>query len=240
MTESKTKNNALFNEKIHRVGRISTAIVLMLFIAIPVGITMYSGVEVNYGMILSSTLPLAVMMGVAGAVEKMSMTPIMGPGAVYVSSSTGNVSNMKFPAAINAMTITGHPQGSEKGEAVALVAVCASALVTTFIVFLGIIFLAPLVEPLLSNPYVTPAFDNMFPALLGAMATPFIVKSPKLAVTPILASCIAAFVLGSKFALLKGFLLPVFILLSVGAAYIFYRSDEKKAAQNNKDMKKTA
>jgi len=240
MNQNKLQSNLAFNSHIHKVGRISTAIILTLFISIPLGITLYSGVEVNYGLILSSTLPLAIMMGVAGAVEKMSMTPIMGPGAVYVSSSTGNVSNMKFPAAINAMNIAGFEQGSEKGEAVALIAVCASALVTTFIVFLGIIFLAPLVEPLLANPYVTPAFNNMFPALLGAMATPFIVKSPKLAVTPIIASCIAAYVMGAKFAMYKGFLLPVFILLSVGAAYVFYRQDEKKSIQNEKKQRKAS
>ena len=218
-----------FNDDVHRVGRITTAIVIALFVAIPLGITLYTGIEVDLGLILTGTVPLAVMMGIAGAVEKMSMTPIMGPAAVYVSSSTGNVSNMKFPAAINAMNVAGYEQGSEKGEAVALIAVCSSALVTTVIVLMGVIFLAPLVQPLLSNPFVKPAFNNMFPALLGAMATPFIVKAPKLAVTPILAGCIAAYVLGPKFAILKGFLLPVFILLSVAAAYVFYKNDEKKA-----------
>lgn len=220
-----------FNEEVHRVGRISTAIVIALFVAIPLGVTIYTGIEVDMGLILTGTVPLAVMMGVAGAVEKMSMTPIMGPAAVYVSSSTGNVSNMKFPAAINAMNVAGYDQGSEKGEAVALIAVCSSALVTTVIVLMGVIFLAPLVQPLLSNPFVKPAFSNMFPALMGAMATPFVVKSPKLAVTPILAGCIAAYVLGSKFAIYRGLLLPVFILLSVAVAYVIYKNDEKKAMQ---------
>ncbi len=232
------ERNKKFNDSIHRAGRISTAIVIMLFIAIPVGVTIYSGLKVDFGAIFSSTVSLAVMMGIAGAVEKMSMTPIMGPGAVYVASSTGNVSNMKFPAAINAMNISGYEQGTDKGEAVALIAVCSSAVVTTFIVFMGVIFLAPLVKPLLSNPYVTPAFNNMFPALLGAMATPFILKAPKLAVTPILAGAIAAYALGAKFALFKGFLLPVFILLSIGAAYIIYKNDEKKAANAEKQNQK--
>ena len=232
------ESNKKFNNSVHRAGRISTAIVIMLFIAIPVGVTIYSGLKVDYGAILSSTISLAVMMGIAGAVEKMSMTPIMGPAAVYVASSTGNVSNMKFPAAINAMNTSGYEQGTDKGEAVALIAVCSSAIVTTFIVFLGVIFLAPLVKPLLSNPYVTPAFNNMFPALLGAMATPFILKAPKLAVTPILAGAIAAYALGAKFAMFKGFLLPVFILLSIGAAYIIYKNDEKKAANVEKQNQK--
>ena len=160
-------------KRCHRDGRISTAIVIMLFIAVPTGITIYSGLKVDFGAILSSTISLALMMGVAGAVEKMSMTAIMGPGAVYVASSTGNVSNMKFPAAVNTMNTSGYGHGTDKGEAVALVAVCTSAIVMTFIVFLGVIFLAPLITPLLSNPYVTPAFKNMFPALLGAMAYSF-------------------------------------------------------------------
>ncbi len=218
----------MFNEKVHRLGRWTTAVVIMMFVSIPIGATISSGLSVNLGQLFAGILPLALLMGIAGTVEKMSMCSLMGPAAVYVSSSTGNVSNMKFPAAINAMNITGHKQGTVMGEVVALIAVSSSALVTTFIVFLGVIFLAPLVEPLLSNPVVTPAFANMFPALLGAMATPFILKAPKLAITPFLAGGIAALILGPKFGLYRGVLLPVFILLSIGAAYIMYKRDIKK------------
>jgi hypothetical protein len=222
------KDDKLYNAKVHRIGRITTFIVLCLFISIPLGVTIYSGLNINYKTIIISTLPLAIMMGITGAIEKMSMSPIMGPAAVYVSSTTGNVSNMKFPAAINAMNVLGCEQNTKKGEAIALIAVCASAFTTTCIILLGVLFLAPLVEPLLSNPYVKPAFDYMFPALMGAMVTPFILKSPKYAITPTVFSALAALILGAKYNILRGFLLPIAILLSIGAAYIIFKRDAKK------------
>ena len=66
------------------------------------------------------------------------------------------------------------------------------------------------------------------------------VRSPKLAVAPLLAACTAAYILGAKFAMFRGFLLPVFILLSIGAAYIMYKSDEKKAANLEKQNQNIA
>lgn len=217
-----------FNDEIHRLGRISTAIIIALFLSIPIGITIFFAVDIDFKLILVNTLPLAIMMGIAGSIEKMSMTPIMGPGAVYVSSTTGNVSNMKFPAAINAMSISGYEQGSEESQVVALIAVCTSALVTTTIIFMGVIFLAPMIQPILANPMVKPAFDNMFPSLLGAMATPFVLKSPKISITPIITGCIAAIILGNKFNTFRSLLLPIIIGASIGIAYLIYKSDTKK------------
>lgn len=217
-----------FNDSIHREGRLSTLIIILLFVSIPLGITVYYPVVLDVTLIITTTLPLAIMMGIIGAIEKFSMTPIVGPGAVYVSSISGNVSNMKFPVAVNAMTTTNYPQGSERGEVVALIAVCSSAVVTTSIIFMGVLFLAPILSPILSNPIMIPAFQNMIPALLGAMGAPFVLKNPKLAVTPIVISICFVLIFGSKYSTFSGLLLPVVIGASVLVAYAMHRKSNAK------------
>lgn len=217
-----------FNDSIHRDGRISTFIIILLFFSIPLGITLYYSVELDVSLIVTTTLPLAVMMGIIGTIEKFSMTPIVGPGAVYVSSITGNVSNMKFPVAINAMNTTNYPQGSERGEIVALIAVTSSAMITTIIIFIGVLFLAPVISPILNNPIMIPAFNNMIPALLGAMGAPFVLKNPKLAVTPLIVASCFVFIFGNKYSTFSGLLLPIIIISSVLVAYLIHRKSNHK------------
>ena len=107
-------------------------------------------------------------------------------------------------------------EGSEKGRVVSIIAVATSAFVTTFIVFLGMLFLAPLVAPLLSNPVISPAFDNMFPALLGPMVLPVLVKNFKAAILPFGLAIIFAVVLGSRYSQLQSIVMVAVILLSIG------------------------
>lgn len=122
----------------------------------------------------------------------------------------------------------GCEEGSDKGKIVAIIAVASSAIVTTLIVFLGMLFLALLIEPLLSNPVVKPAFDNMFPALIGAMVVPYIIKNPKESIVPFSVAAIVALIIGEKYITAQGLLLPVFIVISVISAKISFNKKQNK------------
>lgn len=217
-----------FDEKIHRMGLISTVIVWAFFILVPAGVNACFGIKVDWGVTIKAALPIMLIFAVTGVCEKMSMSPVIGPGAVYLASSTGNVQNMKLPAALNAMNIMNCEEGSEKGRVISIIAVATSSFVTTFIIFCGMAFLGPIITPLLSNEAVKPAFDNMFPALVGPLVIPMILKNWKSATVPVVLAIVFALLLGSSFSTYSSIIMVVVIALSIGAAYLSYR--KKNAA----------
>ena len=58
----------------------------------------------------------------------LAVVPIIGGGSLYVANVTGNVNNIKSPAAINGMDICDVEPGTEKGDTVSLIAVSVTSL----------------------------------------------------------------------------------------------------------------
>lgn len=224
--EKKVSNLSPFDEKIHRMGLISTVVVWAFFILVPVAVNAAFGLKISWGNTVKAALPIMLIFAVTGVCEKMSMAPVIGPGAVYLASSTGNVQNMKLPAALNAMNIMNCEEGSEKGRVISIIAVATSSFVTTLIIFCGMAFLGPIITPLLSNPAVAPAFDNMFPALVGPLVIPMIVKNWKAAATPVILAILLAVLLGSSFSTYSSILMVVVIGISIGVSYLSYRKKD--------------
>ena len=133
---------------------------------------------------------------------------------------TGNVSNMKIPAAVNAMEVAGYEPGTEKADVISIIAVAASTFVTTAIVFLGMLFLAPLFEPIYNNPFLQPAFANMVPALFGALLFPYVAKAPKQAILPILLPIAVIFIVGRTFfSSYQSYIMMIIIIFSALYSY---------------------
>lgn len=212
-----------FDAKIHRMGRLSTVIVWVFFLLVPAAVCTVFQLKVDLALTLRAAAPIMLIFAVTGVCEKLSMSPIIGPGAVYLASSTGNIQNMKLPAALNAMNIMECEEGSEKGRVVSIIAVATSSFVTTLIVFCGMLFLAPLMTPLLTNPVVAPAFDNMFPALVGPMVIPVVLKNLKTAALPVGLAIVFALVFGSLYSSIQSILMVVVILVSLGVYRLVYR-----------------
>lgn len=217
-----------FDLRIHRMGIATALIVWGFFLAVPFGVCMAFGLKLDYQKMIATALPLAVTFGITGLCEKLSMAPVIGPGAVYLASSTGNVQNMKLPAALNAMNIMDCEQGSEKGRVISIIAVASSTFVTTAIVFFGMLFLAPAAAPFLSNPALQPAFDNMLPALLGPLAVPMVLKNPKASAVPFVYAVLFAIVLGEAYTSVQSLVMAAVILLSLGSFALMLKGRKKK------------
>ncbi len=217
-----------FDDLIHKMGLISTIVVWIFFFLVPIGVNAVYGLKVDWALTFKAALPIMLIFAVTGVCEKLSMSPVIGPGAVYLASSTGNVQNMKLPAALNAMNIMNCEEGSEEGRVISIIAVATSSFVTTLIVFCGMAFLAPIVTPLLSNPVVAPAFDNMFPALVGPMVIPVVIKNWKTATLPVVLAIVLALVMGSLYSTLQSVLMVVVIGVSILAYWLAQR---KRAAK---------
>lgn len=110
-----------FDNKIHRMGRISTLIVWVFFLLVPFAVCMVFELNMDWILTIKAAAPIMLIFAVTGVCEKLSMSPIIGPGAVYLASSTGNIQNMKLPAALNAMNIMNCEEGSEKGRVISII-----------------------------------------------------------------------------------------------------------------------
>ena len=216
-----------FDDLIHKMGLISTIVVWIFFFLVPIGVNAVYGLKVDWALTFKAALPIMLIFAVTGVCEKLSMSPVIGPGAVYLASSTGNVQNMKLPAALNAMNIMNCEEGSEEGRVISIIAVATSSFVTTLIVFCGMAFLAPIVTPLLSNPVVSPAFDNMFPALVGPMVIPVVIKNWKTASLPVVLAIVLAIVCGSLYSTIQSILMVVVIGVSIGAFWLMRKKQPK-------------
>ncbi len=219
----------IFDNKIHSLGIISTIIVWCFFILVPAAVCTIFKLKVDLALTFRTAAPIAFIFMITGLCEKLSMSPIIGPGAVYLASSTGNIQNMKLPAALNAMNLTECQEGSEKGRVISIIAVATSSFVTTIIVFAGMLFLAPVITPLLTNPVITPAFENMFPALVGPMVIPVILKNLKVASLPVGLAIVFSLILGSAYSSVQSIIMAVVILISLGVYKLVSKKKERGA-----------
>ena len=87
---------------------------------------------------------------------------------------------------MNARDIVGAKAGTPENEIISTLSIATSSLVTIAVLALGVAVLTPL-QPVLQNPVLTPAFDNVVPALFGAMAYKYYRKDLPVAWVPLLA-----------------------------------------------------
>jgi hypothetical protein len=111
---------------------------------------------------------------------------------------------------------------SEEGEIVSTIAIAVSSIVTTFIIALGVLLIVPL-QPILSNEALTPAFDQMLPALFGALGVALISKNWKLAIAPVTLMLILFVFVPALNAGMVGIMVPVGVVFTIGFSRILYK-----------------
>lgn len=172
----KEKNNALYANayynKMHRIGTWILVFAIVMFFMIPTIICLYYGIMPKLGDLLIAAGGLCAVFIPVGIAESFAEIPVMG-SSYYISLVTGNVLNLKLPAAINALKVADLKQGTEKADAVAGLAVAVSSVVTLIMLLLGVLLLVPL-TPLLSSPVVSTASSYVLPSLFGCMCLSFI------------------------------------------------------------------
>jgi hypothetical protein len=152
-------------KKMHHIGKIAGSISIAIMFGIPVIACLVFNIMPTFkeyiavaGTLLAIYVPTALS-------EVLSYTPMLGSSA-YLTFLTGNVGNIKIPVTLNAFEITESDLGTERGDAVAAVAVGTASLVTMICLIVGVVLLVPL-EPVLKNPTVLTCTAQMLPALFG-------------------------------------------------------------------------
>ena len=173
-----------FNNKLHRLGKITLGLSIVFLVSIPFVVGAAFGVAPDLKAFISGFIKVGVIYIPVAIVEFLVYTPMLGVGGSYLSFITGNVTNMKIPCVMNAKEIAGTQDGTPEHEIISTLSVATSAMVTTVVIALGVVLMVPL-QPVLQNPVLLPAFNNVVPALFGALGLKYFMKSPQIAVLPL-------------------------------------------------------
>ena len=173
-----------FNNKLHRLGRITLVLSVVFLVSLPFVFGAVYGVAADMGGFLAGFAKVGVIYIPVAIVEFLVYTPMLGVGGSYLSFITGNVTNMKIPCVMNSKEIAGTTDGTPEHEIISTISVATSAIVTTLVIAVGVILMVPL-QPVLQNPVLLPAFNNVVPALFGALGLKYFIKSPQIAVVPL-------------------------------------------------------
>lgn len=183
-----------FNNSMHRLGRVTLIVMTALLLAVPFLYGSINSVSPNLGGFLSGLAKVGLIYYPVAIVEFLVYTPMLGVGGSYLSFMTGNVTNMRIPCVMNAKDIAGTEAGTPEHEIISTIAVATSAITTTVVIVIGVICMVPL-QPVLQSEVLLPAFNNVVPALFGALGLKYFAKSPQIAILPlVLVSLLCIFV----------------------------------------------
>ncbi|MFY9114018.1 MAG: hypothetical protein WAO23_02100 [Dethiobacteria bacterium] len=212
------RNAQNFENKMHRLGRISGVMALIIILLVPTLICLKYRIFPPMQNIISGLVNITVIFLPIAVGEVLAFTPMLGSGASYLSFVSGNIGNLKIPCAVMSMDIAGVSPTTKEGDIISTISVAVSTMVTTLILIVGMLAIVPL-TPLLSAPALAPAFEHILPALFGGLGIYWIMKQWKLALTPLLiAVAITPFT-----SLSVGALAPILAIISIIAARIMYK-----------------
>lgn len=198
---------------------IWSAVVVVLFV--PVAICLYYNAWPATNAVFKGLLGVAPIYWTVGVIEVITYTPMLGTGGTYLAFVTGNLTSLKAPSALNAMENAEVKPGTEEGEVISTLAIATCSIVTTLVLVVGVCLLT-VISPILDSPVLTPAFDNILPALFGGLAVVYVSKNWKLAITPLIFMVIL-FLCVPSLAGSVGVLVPVGVVIALIAARIMYK-----------------
>ena len=216
------KQQKPYIEQVYRWGLIWNLSVMVLLLAFPIVVAILYHTLPDWNGLLGGLMATAPMYWAVGVVEVISYIPMLGAGGSYLSFVTGNISNLKLPCALNALEQADVKASSEEGEVVSTIAIAVSSIVTTLIILLGVVLMAPL-SPILERPELAPAFDQMVPALFGGLGVVFISRNWKLALAPILLMLVLFIFVPSLNEGTVGIMVPVGVIFTLIVGRIMYK-----------------
>ncbi len=206
-------------DKVHRWGIIWDIGALIMLLCIPVAISVYLGAWPEGAALVKIMPKIMALYWVTAVVEVITYVPMLGAGGTYLSFVTGNITNLKLPCSLNAMENAKVRANSEEGEVISTIAIAVSSIVTTVIIAVGVLAFSPILPKLTSGTF-KPAFEQVLPALFGALAAGYFAKHWKLVFAPIIVGVVVLLFSPSMGA---GTLMFITIVASVLSALGMYK-----------------
>lgn len=213
-------NQDQYIQSIHKAGKRFVIISALLMIAVPLTFSIAYNAWPTVELMIKGLLSVGAIYIPIAIIETYNYAPMMGIGATYLSTITGNIANMKLPAALTAIRLAKVESGSDEAEIVATLAVATSSIVTTIVIIIGLVVLLPYLETI--KDFLGPVTDYLVPAIFGALGVVFIVRNWKLTIAPLVVMLfLFAFVITNP--TIQPALVPVASLISIGVARILFK-----------------
>ena len=161
-----------------RIGTITVLLAMLGSFFPNIYLYLAYGVWPDASHMFSAWGSIAMAFGAFYLVEPISYFPVFGPTGTYIGILSGNISQIRLPAASTAQDVLGVEPSSHKGEVVGILAICGS--VVTNILFLTVAVVAGSTLLAFLPESVTSAMANyILPSLFGACFASMAVKSSR-------------------------------------------------------------
>ena len=232
MSKNKSKNNAdaqsgvtlsAYFDKVHRWGLIWNIGALLMLLSIPVVISANIGAWPELKVLATVLSKLMLFYWVTAVIEVVTYVPMLGAGGTYLSFVTGNITNLKLPCGLSAMENAKVRPNTEEGEVISTIAIGVSSIVTTVIIAVGVLAFSPIL-PKMTAPgsAFKPAFEQVLPALFGALGASYFAKHWKLVFAPIIVG-VVILIFAPEMGV--GTLMFPTIIASIAAAFVMYKKN---------------
>lgn len=213
--------NSEYINKTHKYGKIWMVVTLLIFLAIPLLISSHLGVTPKLEMIGKGLATVALVFYPTAVLEVLTYSPLLGTGGTYLGFVTGNITNLKLPVALSAMESAKVKPNTEEGEVISTISIAVSSIVTTVIIAVCVLAFLPVLHNITDpNSAFAPAFQQVTPALFGALCASYLAKHWKISILPI---AVLTLILIFKGTLGTGVLIPIGVVVSLAGAHIMFK-----------------
>ncbi|MBR3270274.1 MAG: hypothetical protein IKI59_00015 [Clostridia bacterium] len=210
-------------DKVHTWGRISCISTICVLFLVPVLFCIHYNAWPPMQNVLKGLAAVVPLYWATAVAEVISYAPLLGAGGNYLAFVTGNIANLKLPCAISALDAAKVRPNTEEGEVVTTISIAASAITTTVIIALGVLLFRPILPKITAPDSVfAPAFQQIIPALFGAIGASYFIKHLKISILPIL---VGVLILVFAPHMQVGVLLVITIVVSIGGAFFMYKKN---------------
>lgn len=215
------KKERNYVDKTHTFGSVWSFVMLLVLLAVPLIFCIFYNVWPSFKEVGQGLLPVALLFYPTAIIEIVAYTPLLGTGGMYLSFTTGNISNLKLPCALAALDTAKVKSNSEEGEVITTIAVATSAIVTTIIIAVFVLALKPFI-PRLTDPssLFAPAFKQVTPALFGALGASYFSKHWRVSILPIVVLTLIVIISGS---IGTGVLIPIGVVVAILGTLALYK-----------------
>lgn len=210
----------------HKFGRFFLSVGVVALLLAPFIIASLLDAQINYKAFATAITKILLIYIPSCIAEYLIYVPLLGIGGVYLSFLTGNLTNLKLPCAFSSRELAKTTAGTKEDEIIMTLSIATSALTTMLVIAIGVVLIVPL-TPVLQNPVIKPAFDNVLPALFGALGYQYFIKDLKLSafamVSMVLITVGIPSLIGDT-----GTMIIVIGALSIGASYLLFKRKNKE------------
>jgi len=144
MEENKTSTWEEYRKRTHVIGRVVSAVTLVMLVGAPFLMGKILGAYPDLGAVARAFLSVGLVWLVSSVAEFLIYTPMLGSGGGYLAFITGNLINMKIPCAVNARDMVGAKTGTPENEIISTISIATSSLVTILVLAVGVLLMVPL------------------------------------------------------------------------------------------------